>query len=236
VTFNLGDNDYINAANSIASGALSGGALAAFEQQVANNIDAGVSALQNAGSAVVLGGYANIVHSPAAATIKANPVARANLETALSDGNELVRAVALARGVPYIDFHTLLTQVYDAGVAELGGVELILTGSGSDPHFFWQDPFHAGLLVRGVIANLYIQSINEGYGTSIPLLTDLEILTLAGLEDEYEQDTFDAAYPYASFVTIPEPATWLLATIGLAAMLALAAGRAAEHSGHPRRP
>ncbi len=215
-TITIGDNDYIDESTNIATGVLSGAALAAFQAQVAANIATGVNAVQAAGGAVVLGGYANIVHSPAAAAIKAIPVARANLETALSDGNAPVLAFALSQGIPFIDFYALLTEVYNAGSAQIGGVPLILDGNNADPHFFWEDPFHAGILVRGAISNLYIQAINEGYGTSIPLLSDLEILTLAGLEGEYVEETFAASYAYARFVIVPEPSGLVLAGVGLA--------------------
>jgi hypothetical protein len=219
MTMGIGNNDYIDEGDNIASGALSGAALAAFQQQVADNIATGVNALQGAGAAVTLGGFTNIVHSPNAATIKADPVARANLETALADGNVLVRDVALSHGIPFIDFFDLLSAVYDAGSAQLGGVDLLLTGYDTDPHYFWEDQFHAGIIVRGAIANLFIEAINDGYGTSIPLLSDLEILTLAGLEDEYVEETFEVSYAYRNFVTVPEPSALVLAAIGLAVLV-----------------
>jgi hypothetical protein len=227
VTMGIGDNDYIDVADEIISGALSGPALSAHQAQVASNIATAVNNLQAAGGAVVLGGFANISYSPAAAGL--SPGERQVLHDALAGGNVPVRDFATSQGMPFIDFFALQTQVYEAGVAQVGGVDLILTGFGSDPHFFFEDQFHAGIIVRAAIANLYLQAINQGFGTSVPLVSDLEILTLAGLEDEYVEDTFNVAYPYASFVTIPEPATCFLATIGFAAILATRARRAARH-------
>lgn len=230
VTMTIGDNDYIGVSDLIAAGAISPGVLAGLQQQVAINVGTAIDTLQVAGAAVVSGGFANITHAPAAAAIKANPVFRANLETALADGNVLVRDAALARGVPFINFHDLLTEVYDVGSAELGGVDLILVGSSTDPRYFWQDPFHAGTLVRGVITNLYIQAINEGYGTSIPLLTDLEILTLAGLEDEYVAETFADSYAWGDYVNVivPEPSALALASGALAVVAAFGLRRGAR--------
>jgi len=211
--FFVGNNDYIDVATDIATGALSGAALAAYQAQVATNLDTGVNAVQTAGAGVVLGGIINIVHSPAAAAIKANPVARALLENALSDGNDLIADVALAQGVPFIDFFALQSAVYDAGSAQIGGVDLILDGFDSDPHYFFESEFR-------VIGNLFIQAINDGYGTSIPVLSDLELLTLAGLENEYVDETFADTFAYPAYVTIPEPSGLVLAAVGLAARAA----------------
>ena len=233
--FFIGNNDYIDVGNDIATGALTGGPLAAHQQQVAANIAAGVNAARNAGAGVVLGGLSNIVHSPAAASIKANPTARALFETALSDGNDLIHAFANSEGIPFINFFDLLSEVYGNGSAQMGGVELVLDGFSTDPHYFWETAFQPGIIVRGAIANLFIQAINDGYGTNVPLLSDLEILTLAGLEGEYAAETFGAAYAYPSFVTVPEPSGILLAGIGVALVAGCGWSRAARRRVPPRR-
>jgi hypothetical protein len=216
-TFFIGNNDYIDAASPIANGSLAGATLAAYQAEVQANIETAVNEVQTAGAAVVLGGLSNIVHAPSAASIKANPVARARVEGALETAQAMMSGFALSQGLPFIDFYELLSAVYDTGSVQIGGVDLILTGYDiSDPHYFWEDPFQPGILVRGAIANLFLQAMNEGYGTSIPLLTDLEILTIAGLEDEYVEETFAATYAYPSFVSVPEPSALALAGVGLA--------------------
>jgi hypothetical protein len=225
VTISDGENDYIDVADEIASGALSGAALASFQQTVNNNIINAVDRLRSAGAALVMGGYSNITYSPAAASIAADPVAKARLENALSGGNDLAVDFVNSQGIPFIDFFALQTEVYEAGSAQIGGVNLILNGYNSDPHYFFEDPFHAGILVRGAIANLFIQAINEGYGTSIPLLSDLEILALGGLEDEYVEETFAEAYAYPSYVSVPEPSALALAGACLALGAVIAATR-----------
>ncbi len=212
----IGDNDYINVAGNIASGALAGPTLAAYQAQVAANIAAAVNAVRAEGAYVVLGGFADILHSPAAAGILADPIAAERLATALADGRTLVSDFALANGVPFIDFYALQKEIYENGSAQIGGVDLILGGYDADPHYFFEDPYHAGILVRGAITNLYIEAINEGYGTSIPLLSDLEILALGGLENEYVAETFAQTYAYPNYVSIPEPTTLVLSGMGLA--------------------
>jgi lysophospholipase L1-like esterase len=213
----IGDNDYINQANDIATGALSGASLAAYQAQVAANITTAVNAVRAEGAYVVLGGFADILHSPASASILANPVAADRLANALADGRTLVSNFAVANNIPFIDFYALQKEVYDNGSAQLGGVDLILSGYGSDPHYFFEDPFHAGIIVRGAITNLYIEAINQGYGTNIPLLSDQEILGFAGLSGEYESETFVQTYAYPKYVAVPEPGGLLLSGLALAA-------------------
>jgi hypothetical protein len=215
----IGDNDYIDQAFNIATGALSGPALANFQAQVAANIATAVNTVQAAGAHVVLGGFADILHSPASASILANPVGAQRLADALADGRTLVSDFAISNGIPFIDFYALQKDVYDNGSAQLGGVDLILTGYGADPHYFFEDPYHAGTIVRGAISNLYIEAINEGYGTNIALLSDLEILTLAGLEGEYVAETFVDTYAYPNYVAVPEPAGLTLCGIALVAAM-----------------
>ncbi len=212
----IGDNDYINQATNIATGALSGPALASYQAQVAANITTAVNAVRAEGAYVVLGGFADILHSPASASILANPVGADRLANALADGRTLVSNFAVANNIPFIDFYALQKEVYDNGSAQLGGVDLILSGYGADPHYFFEDPFHAGIIVRGAITNLYIEAINQGYGTNIPLLSDQEILGFAGLGGEYESETFVNTYAYPKYVAVPEPSSLLLSGLALA--------------------
>lgn len=226
-----GNNDYIDVANEIIDGTLAGAALAAHQAQVQANLEAAVGAIQGAGASVVLGGLSNFVHAPAAAAVKADPVARARLENAMLDGKNLLADFALSQGIPFVDFFELMSAVYDAGSVQVGGVDLILTGfDNSDQHYFWQSSFQANTIVNGVIANLFLQAINEGYGTNVPLLSDEEILTIAGLEGEYVGETFALAHPYSNFVSIPEPVSVIPAAIGLAAFATLGVLRRTRRS------
>jgi hypothetical protein len=221
----IGDNDWFTVAGSIANGSLSGPALQTFQNNLVTNITTGVDAVLAAGGKVVLGSFSNITDAPAAAAIYANPVARANLEGALAAADDQLRAYAVSHGVPFVDFFALQKMVYDSGSFVIGGVPISLTTVGPDPHNFFQSSLNAGLAIRGEIANLWIQAINQGYGTNIPLLTDLEILTIAGLQDEYQGETFGNVTNFASFVSVPEPSTFALTAILLIAVLAHRARR-----------
>lgn len=222
----IGDNDWFPNATNIATGALSGAALASFEAGVVSRIETGVNVVRAAGGSVILGGFSNIVDSPAAAAIAANPVYKANLEGALSSTDDQLRTFALANNIPFIDFFALEKMVYDSGHFEVGGVNISLTTTGPDPHNFFQDSLNAGVVIRAEVANLWLQAMNQFYGTNIPLLTDLEILSLAGIGNEYVHETFAPATNFAAFVAVPEPGSWLLASLALPMLVGI--GRAAR--------
>ena len=215
----IGDNDWLGVAGSIADGSLSGVALQNGVNSLVNNITTAVNSVLAAGGSVVLGGFSNITDSPAAAAIYANPVARANLENALSAADNQLIAYAASVGIPFIDFFGLEKAVYDSGSFVVGGVNINLHTTGPDPHNFFQDSVNAGTVIRGEVANLWLQGINEGYGTSIPLLTDQEILNLAGIGNEFVAETFAPATNFGDYtVVVPEPSGMTLLAIGLLAL------------------
>jgi hypothetical protein len=219
----VGDNDWFPVVNSIATGALSGPALTAFENNLVANIETGVNRVLAAGGSVVLGGFSNIVDSPALASIAANAIAKGRVEGALAAADNQLIAYAAANGIPFIDFFNLEKSVYDSGSFVVGGVNINLHTFGPDPHNFFQSTVDAGVVIRAEIANLWIQGINEAHGTGIPLLSDLEILTLAGLQNEYVHETFSTATNFSDFTEFtpaPEPSSFLLVAIG-ASLVAL---------------
>lgn len=216
----IGDNDWFDVAGPIATGAMTGVPLQNFQNSIVNNITTAVNSVLGAGGSVVLGGFSNITDAPAAAAIYANPVWRANLEAALSDANDQLIAYAASVGIPYINFFGLEKAVYDSGSFVVGGVNISLTTTGPDPHNFFQDSVNAGTVIRGEIANLWLQGMNEGYGTNIPLLSDLEILTLAGIGNEFVEETFAPATNFGDYTEfVPEPSSVTLFGIGLVALV-----------------
>ena len=216
----IGDNDWFPVASSIANGSLSGVPLQNFQNSVVNNITTAVNSVLAAGGSVVLGGFSNITDSPAAAAIYANPVARANLENALSSANNQLSAYAASVGIPYIDFFGLEKTVFDSGSFVVGGVNIALHTTGPDPHNFFQDSVNAGTVIRGEIANLWLQGMNEGYGTNIPLLSDQEILALAGIGNEFVAETFAPATNFSDYTEfVPEPSSVMLLAIGLVGLV-----------------
>jgi hypothetical protein len=227
----MGENDMLGAVSAVANGSLSGAALTAQQNILINNVETGVNLVLTAGAKVVVGGLPDIADSPALASTVADPAAKARVEGAIATMEAQLVAFAATKGIPFVDFFALEKAVYDSGHFQIGGVNISLTTVGSDPHNFFQDNLNAGIAIRGEIANLWLQGTNEAYGTNIPLLTDQEILNLAGIGNEYHAETFQAAQPlsrFTDFTPLPEPSSLALAGIAAAGLLAYVFRRNAD--------
>ncbi len=215
---NMGENDLLSVRGSIANGSIDPGTLASEEDLLAAYIEGSVSAILAAGGKVVLGGLSDQADSPGAVS---NPADKARLEAKAiaAFSSPRLAAFAASNGVPFINFYALEKSVFDSNSFVVGGVPISLT-VGTDPHNFFYDPLHAGIVINGEIANLWIQAMNEGYGTNISLLSDLEILQRAGLASEYlPPTTFSTATNLSQFVSVPEPSAVALLVIGGAALV-----------------
>ncbi|HEX5444231.1 MAG TPA: PEP-CTERM sorting domain-containing protein [Pirellulales bacterium] len=216
----IGENDMFGAVASVADGSLAGAALAAQQAFLVNNIETAVNTLLATGVKVVLGGVSDVADSPNFAAIMADPAAKARVENAIATIESQLSAFAQSNHIGFVDFFGLEKAVYDSGDFVVGGVHIDLHTTGPDPHNFFQDNFNAGVVIRGEIANLWMQGANMAYGAGIPLLTDQEILNYAGITTGYVGETFQAANPLASFVTsVPEPSSAALLGVGLCGLL-----------------
>jgi hypothetical protein len=222
----IGTNDLLSAAASVANGSLSGPALTAQEAILVNNIESGVNRALAGGAKVVLGGLSDVADSPSQASIVADPAAKARVEGAIATMESQLSAFAATKGIPFVDFFALEKAVYDSGNFKIGGVNISLTTVGPDPHNFFRDSLYAGVAIEAEVANLWLQGTNTAYGTNIPLLTDQEILNLAGIGNEYHSETFQTAEPLArftAFTALPEPSTFVLLSVAALGLLGLAA-------------
>ncbi len=214
----LGENDVLSLRSAIANGSLAGGQLLQDQNLLESNIETAVNAVLAAGGQVILGGISDQANSPGAV---ADATQKARLESALSTSEARLAAFAASKGIPFVDFYGLEKSVFDSGHFVVGGVNISLT-AGTDSHDFFYDSVHAGIVINGEVANLWLQAMNEGYGTNIQLLSDQEILNLAGIGNEYvPPSTFSTASNLSQFVAVvPEPSTITLLAVGLSALVA----------------
>jgi hypothetical protein len=215
----IGANDYFNVGASIADGSLAGPALTAWAQGVANNIATAMDTVLSANpTGMVVAGLPDILRTPAGRATFDTPaeIARGNIAVDLV--NSLLKPTVLSRGQVYVD---LATASRDADSAPLvvGGVTIDTVNAGAAPTFFFQDGRHPAAVGNGLVANMFLSAVNIGYGTSYTPLSDLEILTTAGMAGQYTGETSQLPYARYVFLPVPEPASVSLAIAATVCLL-----------------
>jgi len=150
--------------------------------------------------------------------------------TVIKEVNRQIAELADTHHVPLVDLFSFSKAVFgentdpramDPTVAlQLGGVDIFVhqidTPTNTNPQAgFVDDGIHPHTTVQGVMANLFVEAFNLGYGESTPLFTEEQILTHAGLDHLYGgSDTLFgqlAAESYADFIILPssDPTSYL---------------------------
>lgn len=201
----IGGNDFLDSAVLIATGLLAGPALTSYLQGIVNRIATAMDTIlaENPARLIVVG-LPPVEKSPQAQQL-ADEAGIARLAAAVEEGNALLRDAVGARGQAYVDGAALIRDVLSGGDLTLGGVAIDPANGGGDPHFFFRDGIHPSTTGQGVIAAVAVAALNVAAGESLAPLTDLEILTFAGIGDEYTGETFSTAYDLDAYVTFPPP-------------------------------
>jgi hypothetical protein len=217
----IGGNDFFAVGTSIADGSLSGPALTTWAQGLVANIDTAVDTVLSAGPlGMVVASMPDILLTPGGRSVFITPDQIGRGTTAVDLVNSLLKAEMLSRGVVYVD---LTSAMRDINLAPLvvGGVPIDVVTASSDPTHFFQDLRHPAAVGNGLVANLFLEAVNVGFGTTYPTLTDLEILTRAGLAGSYTGQTSNLPYENYIITAVPEPSTLVLAGIAALGMLAV---------------
>ena len=214
----VGDNDVFPVAIGIAQDRLPAQVRLDYFDSVVARIKVAVDPILAAGGRVILGSVSDIALAPEAELLVADPAAKTRLENACLELSDKMRDYAVSANVPFINFCAIEKSIFDTGHVEVGGVPIKLDGYSPDPHNFFQSPLNAGTIVRAEIGNLFLAAMNAAYDTDIPLLSDYEVLTLVGLQHEYTRETFLPNANFAAFITVPEPGSIVLASMGIVAL------------------
>ena len=199
----IGNNDYGAQLNQIATGTLTGAALTSFQNTIVSNIETATNTVLAAKpQGFILGSVPDITFEPISASLDTNPTEKARVENSISAVNSQLIAYAAARGIPYLNFYGLAGALGGVTQIVVGGVPISLVNTGTDPHDFFLDTVHPGIVGDAIIANLWMAAINKGYGTNLPLFTDQQILGFAGLGSSYTGETFSTAVNLSNFVTV----------------------------------
>lgn len=226
----IGTNDFGSADGAlIAAGLLSGQPLQNWLEQRAANIITAADTVVSAGpEGFLLFGVADVALLPGGRSMLTTAAERQRIGDAIDEINRQIREYAEGEGIAFFDTASAMRDLLSGTTASIGGVPINLTTGNSDTHYFFRDQIHPNVVGNGVIANMFITSVNEAYGAGITPLSDYEILELAGLENEYVEETLSLV-DFSQYVVIPEPATGLLLLLAFPAF-AIASRRSRRHS------
>ncbi|MES1213241.1 MAG: GDSL-type esterase/lipase family protein [Singulisphaera sp.] len=207
----IGGNDFSAVSGQILTGSLSGAALVGWAQGVVDNIDTAVdTVLAQHPVGMVVASMPDVPLTPAGRASFDSPTKLARGETAVNDVNTILLAAVQTRHLVYADLANALRYL-DSKPLVVGGVAIDMLNPSTDATHFFQDGKHPAAVGNGLFANLFLEALNIGYGTNYSLLSDLDILTAAGLQASYTGETSNI--PYANFVVsaVPEPGCGTLA-------------------------
>lgn len=124
--------------------------------------------------------------------------------------NNHMKSVAASRNWIYLDTIGLEDVLCAGNSFTLAGVTIPYNS------LFYSDKIHPGPVFTGLMANLFTRALNLKYGTSYPLLSDQQILTIAGYSPA-PGETYYNLDPYIILNNpgVPEPASLTLLAAGL---------------------
>lgn len=210
----IGGNDFNAVALQIASGTLSGAGLTSFINGMVNNMATAVDTVLSAQpTGVVVVGLPELMLTPGGRLIFDTPAEIARGRAATDQTNAAIQAMATARFLPVVDLARAQRDIEALPTFRVGGVTIDRVIASSNPHNLFQDAIHPGAVGNGLIANLFAAGMNTAYGTTTAELSDLEVLTRAGLAAEYTGDTFGGVTDFNAYVSYPQASNVAVAAL-----------------------
>ncbi|MBI2824801.1 MAG: hypothetical protein HYX69_08960 [Planctomycetia bacterium] len=197
----IGANDFNAKATSIANGNLTGQPLTDFINGVVANIQTATDTVLAARpTGMIVSGLPDLLLTPGGRALFDMPIEQQRGTAAVNQMNATQQPMVLSRWLPFVDVSTSLRDLNAGAPFVVGGVTIDLVTPSSDPTHFFQDAIHPGAVGNGFFANLMIEAVNLGYGANIPLLSDQQILTDAGVAG-YTGETSNLNY--AKYIILP---------------------------------
>jgi hypothetical protein len=139
-----------------------------------------------------------------AASLGITPADLQLLSGAIGAANNQANAWALSHNIPVIDLYTASHTVLQGNSFPLGGHTYTTA--------FASDGFHPARWVQGLLANMVTEAFNSNWGSTLPTLSDQQIVTNTGFTPSGSPTFFDVT-PFI-LLPVPEPSSWVLASLG----------------------
>lgn len=190
VFYTIGGNDfaYYRDGADIYSGAISGASLTFKLNNIMTDMTTTVNTLLNSDPdiPIIVTTLADPGEMPSNLVNFPDPIKRQRVTDAINVVNQhIIQLTNSSSRITLLDAEALKSEIFarmdQQGNIIVGG-EQIRFDSGAEPHnALVADNIHAGTVLNALYANSVITGVNFALGTSIPLFSDQEALTLAGI-------------------------------------------------------
>lgn len=200
----IGTNDFISwndTYKDVYDGTLTDKQLDSKIDTIVTSITTAVDTLQAAGDAkIVLANFADPGQSLLFVNAFPSADGRQRVSSAIDHINTEIDALVTSHELVLADVYhfatSLLSRIDAEGNLIVGGEAISTIVKGNEPHHLQLDDTagHFGTVGSGLLANLFISALADGYGLAIEPFTDAEILAAAGIKTAETQPT-EAAPP-----------------------------------------
>ena len=210
---------YSTAYYAIYNGTWTAGQIQNYVAQTLTNIEQTLVTVQSAGVDLVLATVLDPGWMPGvqSSVYYANASQRSYVSAVLETLNQQLKNMAQRHQVPLADWYGMAkvafgTQTNLNSVLEVGNVAIRLDQSDTDPinhpnrtAGFVADGGHPHTVLQGLLANVVLEALNEGYGTGVPLFTEQELLAHAGVAYGGADTLAAQLGAYRNYVMVPWP-------------------------------
>ncbi len=134
--------------------------------------------------------------------------------------NAGIKDLARERKFPVVDLDYMMNDVIGNinnpnEYVTIGGVDISLMGHGDTAPVptdgFATDGFHPWTALQGLLSNMVIEAVNQGYAENLPFLSDQDILANAGVSNIPSGVSY---FDVSEYVVVPEPTCLILLSMG----------------------
>ena len=213
----IGGNDFnptSTAYMAIYLGTWSAAEVQAYVNQTVSNIETALVTVKNAGASVVVANVIDPGLTPAVDAVYTSVAGRQRVAAAVEGANNGLAALAQKYQVPVIDWYGFETAIFGSNASLrstvlVGNVAINLRDIDPGPpvsqpkNAFVSDGFHPNTAIQGILANLILQGFDSGYGDSVTLFSDHEILSHAQIPYGGSETLQSQIGAYTNFVVLP---------------------------------
>jgi len=201
----------------IYNGSWSAAQISNYVAQILTNIETAVATVETTGVNLVVFNILDYGKTPAVYNeiFYTNGSKRERVAAAIQQANAGLLYLAQKYQVPLVDAFSLQQVIFGSNTnlqttLSLGNVAIHLQQSDSNPTnspnrtaAFVADGAHPHTTIQGLFANMALEAFSLGYGTTVPLFTEQEILNHAGVVYGGHDTLMSQIGSYTNYVVLP---------------------------------